>query len=136
MNSPLRIFARRFLITACLLGALAVAFGAFGAHGLRHHLASLGRTDTFETAVRYHFYHAFALLALGILLLNIEHRYLIWAGRCLVAGTILFSGSLYTLCINASLSYFGTLTPVGGLFLIAGWLLMLFGVAASLKAAR
>ena len=120
--------AKKYLTIAGISGALAVAIGAFGAHGLKAHLQALGRTDTFETAVKYHFYHTFALLAVGILMLKLDSKYLVWAANGFVTGIILFSGSLYVLCIGMELSYFGTVTPVGGLFLIAAWVLTVISV--------
>ena len=101
--------------------------GAFGAHALKNMLESSGRAETFETAVKYQFYHALALLALGILMLNVKHEMLNYAGYSFLIGTIIFSGSLYALCLTG-ITKFGMITPIGGLFLIAGWALLLSGV--------
>lgn len=107
---------------AAVLGGLAVAFGAFGAHGLKERLA--GNMEIFETAVRYHFYHALVLLALGFA------PPALWSGRlapaaawALVFGVLLFSGSLYALALT-NIRWLGAITPIGGLGFIAGWALI------------
>lgn len=119
---------RWFLITASLIGALSVALGAFAAHGLKQVLPADAVT-VFETGVRYQFYHAFALLAAGILYEKYPGALLQWAGNCFQLGIILFSGSLYALtALKASetigITKIGLITPFGGLFFIAGWILM------------
>jgi uncharacterized membrane protein YgdD (TMEM256/DUF423 family) len=119
---------RWFLITASLIGALSVALGAFAAHSLRQ-LATADTVAIFETGVRYQFYHAFALLAVAILYEKYPGSLLQWAGNCFQIGIILFSGSLYLLtALKAAdavgVSKIGILTPFGGLFFIAGWILM------------
>lgn len=119
---------RWFLITASLIGALSVALGAFAAHGLKQVLPA-DAVAIFETGVRYQFYHAFALLAAGILYEKYPGALLQWAGNCFQLGIVLFSGSLYALtALKASeavgVSKIGLITPFGGLFFIAGWILM------------
>ena len=116
-----------FLITGALFGGLAVAIGAFGAHALKNLLESSGRTETFETAVKYQFYHALALVLLGILMFNLKHVHFHYAGYSFAIGTIIFSGSLYVLCLTG-ITKFGMITPIGGLFLIAGWIFLLRGI--------
>ena len=116
-----------FLIIGSISGGLAVMIGAFGAHALKTLLESRGRVETFETAVKYQFYHALALLALGILMLNLKHEMFNYAGYSFLIGTIIFSGSLYALCLTG-ITKFGMITPIGGLFLIAGWALLMTGV--------
>ena len=107
------------------LGALGVGIGAFGAHGLRKMLEETGRFDTFETAVRYQFYHTLALLAVGILLaLRPDIRGLSLTAWLFLGGILLFSGSLYTLCFTG-ITKMGAVAPIGGLLLIAGWLRLL-----------
>jgi len=83
--------------TAALLGAVSVALGAFGAHGLKKMLDLQGLA-VFETAVRYQFYHVFSLLAVGILYRDFPGRMMKSAGLFFIAGMVLFSGSLYLLC--------------------------------------
>lgn len=112
------------------MGALSVALGAFAAHGLKQ-LLSPDLLQTFETAVRYQFYHVFALLATGIVYKDFADKKLIWAGRLFITGILLFSGSLYLLCFvkHAGLGFgwIGAITPFGGAAFIAGWI-MLFAV--------
>ena len=119
---------RWFLITASLIGALSVALGAFAAHGLKQ-IVPADTVAVFETGVRYQFYHAFALLAVAILYEKYTGSLLQWAGNCFQIGIILFSGSLYVLTAlkatdTVGVSKIGILTPFGGLFFIAGWILM------------
>jgi uncharacterized membrane protein YgdD (TMEM256/DUF423 family) len=117
--------ARLILQLAALLGGLGVAIGAFGAHGLRKMLEETGRFDTFETAVRYQFYHTLALLAVGILLaVRPDIRGLNLTAWLFLGGILLFSGSLYTLCFTG-ITKMGAVAPIGGLLLIAGWLRLL-----------
>ena len=112
---------RLLIQLAALLGGLGVAVGAFGAHSLRPMLEASGRFDTFETAVRYQFYHALALLAAGVLwALRPELRGLGLTGSLWLGGVVLFSGSLYLLCFTG-ISKLGAVAPVGGLLLLAGW---------------
>ena len=120
--------ARNTLLAAGMSGALAVGLGAFGAHGLEQLLEESGRTDTFETAVKYHFYHSLLLLVFGFFRLQYPKMFhLTTAIHAVLAGIIIFSGSLYILCLT-NISWLGAITPVGGVLLIASWLL--FGVGA------
>jgi uncharacterized membrane protein YgdD (TMEM256/DUF423 family) len=121
---------RLILQLAALLGGLAVAIGAFGAHGLRPMLEASGRFDTFETAVRYQFYHTLALLAVGVLAVArpelrgpIGTTAALWLG-----GMLLFSGSLYLLCFTG-ITKLGAVAPIGGLLLIGGWVRLLLLVS-------
>ena len=121
-----------FLRWAALLGALAVGLGAFGAHGLKQ-FVTVETIGTFETGVRYQFYHAFALLAVGILYERFHIKWLRYAGNCFLIGILLFSGSLYILTAlkatdTVGLTGIGAITPIGGVFFIAGWLLLLAAV--------
>ena len=118
-----------FLRWAALLGALAVALGAFGAHGLKKYVPA-ETISTFETGVRYQFYHVFALLAVSIFYQYLPVKWLRYAGNCFLIGILLFSGSLYILTAlkateSIGMEKFGIITPVGGLFFIAGWLFLL-----------
>lgn len=116
-----------FLKTTALLGALSVAIGAFGAHGLKQILAA-DELQLVETAVRYQFYHVFALLAVGILYASFPSTLLQWAGRLFIAGIILFSGSLYLLCYvkhsELPLNWVGAITPLGGISFMLAWVLI------------
>jgi uncharacterized membrane protein YgdD (TMEM256/DUF423 family) len=113
--------ARRTLAVAGLLIALATALGAFGAHALKTHL-SQDKLQVYETAVRYHFVHALGLLAMGVLLRSLDGELLRWSAALVLAGILLFSGSLYLLTFGAP-RWVGIVTPVGGLALMAGWIL-------------
>ena len=114
------------LIMASVSGALAVGIGAFGAHGLSRLLEQNQRMGTFETAVQYHFYHTFALLAIGLLMDKFPGGHLTWAAYAMAAGILVFSGSLYALSLS-NVTKWGMITPIGGLLFIVGWLLI--GVA-------
>lgn len=118
---------KQILTIASILGFLAVAIGAFGAHALKPLLTENNRLDTFELAVRYHFYHVFALLAVGILASKINSKYLRPSAICFLTGILLFSGSLYFLAI-LNITLFAIATPFGGVFLLAGWGFLFYAV--------
>jgi uncharacterized membrane protein YgdD (TMEM256/DUF423 family) len=125
-----------FLLAGTLLSGLSVMIGAFGAHALRASLAATRRADTFETAVKYQFYHALALVTLGLFLYRTnstlsDTRLFHYAGYCFMGGVLVFSGSLYILCLT-NVGKWGAVTPIGGLLLIAGWALWAWGVASKL----
>ncbi len=115
-----------FLQAGALFGALSVALGAFGAHALKAMLTASGRLETYETAVKYQVYHALALVLVAILLQRSEgaEKLLSWSGYSFIAGILIFSGSLYVLCFTG-ITRFGAVTPIGGLLMIAGWILLL-----------
>ncbi|MBC7388207.1 MAG: DUF423 domain-containing protein [Opitutaceae bacterium] len=121
-----------FLLTASISGAISVMIGAFGAHGLRKFLEENGRMDTFETAVKYQFYHSLALFLLGILMFHVQHKFLEYAGYSYMLGMLIFSGSLYILCLSGY-RWLGAITPIGGLCLIAGWILIALAIGKSLS---
>lgn len=121
-----------FLITALLLGALSVGIGAFGAHGLKS-IVSERVLVTFETAVKYQFYHVFALLAMAILFKEFPGGWMLAAGWFFILGLLLFCGSLYMLCyvqatVQPGYKWLGPITPVGGLAFILGWICMAIAV--------
>lgn len=129
-----------FLITAAVFGALSVGLGAFGAHALKQ-IVPPESIATFETGVRYQFYHTFALLAVAILFETFPGRWLLSAGWLFILGIILFSGSLYMLTAlkagnTVGLKGIGVITPFGGLLFIAGWLSLLFGIMASANTSK
>ncbi|MBO9574003.1 MAG: DUF423 domain-containing protein [Chitinophagaceae bacterium] len=112
---------------------MAVILGAFGAHGLKQMLTP-EYISTFETGVRYHMYHVFALLAAGILYERFPDKLIIYAGYAFITGILLFSGSLYLLTLlkatdTVGLKGIGIITPFGGLFFIAGWICMALGIS-------
>ncbi len=118
---------RFFLVIGALSGALAVMLGAFGAHALRARL-SPELLDTFETGVRYQMYHALALLAIGFVISRSGPSTLLSAaGWLLIAGTLIFSGSLYLLAAT-NFKWLGEITPLGGVAFILGWLCLAFGL--------
>ncbi|WP_345053169.1 DUF423 domain-containing protein [Hymenobacter glaciei] len=120
--------ARLLLQLAGLFGALGVAIGAFGAHALHDTLVRAGRLDTFETAVRYQFYHTLALLAVGTLwAARPELRALGTTGALWAGGIVVFSGSLYALCFTG-ITKLGAVAPIGGLLLLGGWISLLLAV--------
>ncbi len=105
--------------------ALAVAIGAFGAHGLKPHLDTYG-LDIYKTANFYHFIHGIALFITLILGKNLSNKSLNGIFYIFILGIVLFSGSLYVLSLKSILSsipgWFGAITPLGGLCFIAGWI--------------
>jgi uncharacterized membrane protein YgdD (TMEM256/DUF423 family) len=120
--------ARLALTLASLLACVAVAFGAFGAHALRSKLAP-DMQAVWQTAVLYHGWHALALLGVGLLILHFPDRAgFAWAGWLFVAGIALFSGSLYALALTG-VKNFGAVTPIGGIALLIGWLVVAWTVA-------
>jgi uncharacterized membrane protein YgdD (TMEM256/DUF423 family) len=118
--------SKTILMTASVFLALAVALGAFGAHGLKPHL-STEMIQTYKTGVEYHFYHALGLLLIGVLAVSFPSDLLKWAAIFLAAGIVLFSGSLYVLAVTG-IKVLGAITPLGGLSFIAGWVLLLVAV--------
>ena len=115
---------------AGISGALAVILGAFGAHTLKQHL-SPEQLQTFETGVRYHFYHSIALLGCGIFQVMGFQKQVKVSAYLFLAGNLFFSGSVYLLATRNLLhienwSFLGPVTPIGGLFFIAGWLSLAF----------
>ncbi|HVB03603.1 MAG TPA: DUF423 domain-containing protein [Chitinophagaceae bacterium] len=123
---------KHYISAAAALGALAVLAGAFGAHALKQQV-NADTLHIYETGVRYQFYHVFALLATGMLARFYPGRALDVAGRCFIAGILLFSGSLYLMVgIRIFHGYFppivGLLTPIGGVLLIAGWISLFIGI--------
>jgi len=98
---------------------IAVALGAFGAHGLRARIVP-DMLTTFEIGVRYQIYHALALLAVGAIAGRLPTGAVSAAGWLFVAGTVIFSGSLYTLALTGQ-RWLGAVTPLGGLAFLAGW---------------
>lgn len=111
---------RLWLTIGALYGFLGVAFGAFGAHALRARL-SADALAIWKTAVEYQFYHALALLLVGLWIAQQPARALNVAGICFALGTLLFSGSLYVLALSG-VRVLGAITPFGGLLFLLGWL--------------
>jgi uncharacterized membrane protein YgdD (TMEM256/DUF423 family) len=125
---------KRFLSISFLLGAAAVALGAFGAHALKE-MVDERAIQTYQTAVQYHFYHLFALALTGLLLKAGPNVWFKRAGYLFISGIIVFSGSLYSMTFLKAASvegvqWLGAITPLGGVCFIAGWLLLLVGLKA------
>jgi uncharacterized membrane protein YgdD (TMEM256/DUF423 family) len=113
---------RTFLFVGAVMGFVGVALGAFGAHGLRGRL-SPEMLAIFETGVRYHMYHALALVATAAVMTKLDGRAVVAAGWCFTAGIFIFSGSLYALALSG-VTVLGAITPIGGLAFLAGWILL------------
>lgn len=116
-----------FIMAGSVTGLLGVALGAFGAHALKNFLESTQRTETFETAVKYMFYHSFALILVGILQKEFPVSTLNTAGWSFLIGIIIFSGSLFALCASG-IKILGAVTPIGGVAMIVGWALLFWSV--------
>lgn len=120
------------MILGALLIVIGIVFGAFGAHALKEVL-SPERLVSFETGVRYQMYHGLAILILGVA----ENKIVIskWSKRLMLAGVILFSGSIYLLAVQdllgISMKFLGPITPVGGVLLIVSWVLILINLIQS-----
>lgn len=110
---------RTFFAVGCVSALLAVGLGAFGAHALKARLAP-DMLAIFEVGVRYHMYHALALLAVAWACTRWPGGAPVAAGWLFIAGTLLFSGSLYALALTG-IRWLGAITPLGGLAFIVGW---------------
>jgi uncharacterized membrane protein YgdD (TMEM256/DUF423 family) len=119
---------RVFFAVGCLSAAVAVTLGAFGAHGLRGRLVP-DMLLTFEIGVRYQMYHALALVAVGLALPRWPMPAIALAGWLFIAGTLVFSGSLYALSLSGQ-RWLGAVTPVGGAAFIAGWIVLAWALWA------
>ncbi len=121
-----------WLRLGAMLGGLAVAAGAFGAHGLKDRMDARA-LEVFETAAKYQMYHALALLAVGLLaLMGRTGASLSFAGWSFLIGTLIFSGTLYALALTG-IRWLGAITPIGGVFLILGWLALAVAAGAGPK---
>ncbi len=121
------INARQTIAIASFSGMIAVMLGAFGAHALKSILTQYDRLETYELAVRYQFYHTLALLAIGLFMERISGKSIRVSAVAMIVGIILFSGSLYVLALfNITAVVF--VTPVGGVFLICGWVMLFYSV--------
>jgi len=116
--------AKYFLVTGALNAMASVMLGAFGAHGLKDKLSSQAMT-TFQTGVEYHFYHSLGLLVVGLIITQLPISGIKLTGWLMIAGIILFSGSLYLLALTG-IRQLGMITPIGGICFIAAWGLLAF----------
>lgn len=117
---------RLFFGVGALSALISVAAGAFGAHALRARLTP-ELLAVFETAARYQMYHALGLLAVAWATTRWPGALPVWAGWLFVAGTVLFSGSLYILALTGT-PWWGAVTPLGGVAFLAGWLCLVLAV--------
>ncbi|MER3319273.1 MAG: DUF423 domain-containing protein [Allomuricauda sp.] len=121
-------------LMGALFGLLSVVFGAFGAHALKKKLTP-ELLQGFETGVKYQMYHAIVLLVLGFNL-GFDKPLDSWIVNCFIFGTLLFSFSIYALCLGAAKGnkprFLGPVTPIGGLLLVAGWALLLYSFVSNL----
>jgi uncharacterized membrane protein YgdD (TMEM256/DUF423 family) len=118
---------RLWLLLGAAYGFIAVALGAFGAHALKQKL-SAEMLAVWRTAVEYQFYHALALLLLGLLARQMPAVSFNVAGACFSAGVLLFSGSLYALALS-DIRMLGAVTPLGGLLFLTGWIFLGWTIA-------
>jgi uncharacterized membrane protein YgdD (TMEM256/DUF423 family) len=126
------------LAAGAIFAAMGVALGAFGAHGLQNVTSDEKIIHGYQTGVEYQLWHAFALFVTGILARDIQGPWLKRAAFCFVAGIVLFSGSLYLLTFlkiqeSSLVKIAGPITPLGGLFFIAGWIFLLTAVLSNKK---
>lgn len=111
--------AKMFCIIGSINVGLAVLMGAFGAHGLKEKISER-MLDVFHTGVAYHMYHALGLFAVAFVAQHVNHGMVRWSGWLMLAGIILFSGSLYLLSLSG-IKWLGAITPVGGTLFIVAW---------------
>jgi uncharacterized membrane protein YgdD (TMEM256/DUF423 family) len=120
------------VLWAVVLGGVGVGLGAFGAHALRRRVPD-DRLAIFETGVRYQMYHALALFGVASVAARLPGSIVpAVTAWCFVAGTLLFSGSLYLLAVTGRRS-FGAVTPLGGLAFVVGWTLLLVALVRALS---
>jgi uncharacterized membrane protein YgdD (TMEM256/DUF423 family) len=117
---------RFFFVAGSLLAFLAVALGAFAAHGLKNRLAP-DMFNIFEVGVRYHMYHALALLAVAWASSRWSENSINLAGWAFIFGILVFSGSLYILSVTG-IRWLGAITPIGGVGFLIGWILLIWAV--------
>ena len=118
---------KTILLIASALGAVAVMLGAFGAHSFKSILEANGTLETFNTAVKYHFFHTLAMILVALLMDRYASKLLEYSAISMLAGIVLFSGSLYILALSG-VTKWGVLAPFGGLAFIVGWVLLFAGV--------
>lgn len=128
---------RTALATGIIFAALGIVLGAFGAHALKQILET-DQLQVFETGVRYQMYHSFALICSGILYSYFSFPQVKVASLFFILGILLFSGSLYALVLlkasgTVGLTGVGILTPIGGLFFILGWIILLMAILKKSK---
>jgi uncharacterized membrane protein YgdD (TMEM256/DUF423 family) len=123
---------KTFLSLGALFGGIAVALGAFGAHGLKK-IVSTDVVSVFQTGVQYQMYHTLALLVIAIVYERLPNKWIKWSGHLFSFGILFFSGSLYLITAlkaeeRPTPALIGAITPIGGLLFILGWLSFLIGL--------
>jgi uncharacterized membrane protein YgdD (TMEM256/DUF423 family) len=131
---PTKCMANIFIFFSALYGFIGVALGAYGAHKLKPYLNKINKFETYQTAVEYQFYHTCALLFVALLMSqpNQQIKCLQGAGILFAVGILIFSGSLYMLCLTNN-NKWGMLTPFGGMFFLIGWVMLGLSVFSSNK---
>jgi len=118
---------RIFLMLGAINAFLCVAFGAFGAHGLKQSLSAEMLT-VYQTGVQYHFYHSLGLIIVGLVLLHFPRsKSVLLSGWLMLGGIALFSASLYALSLTG-IRALGMITPLGGISFLSAWLLLTYGI--------
>lgn len=117
---------KQILVMGAVFMALTVLLGAFGAHALKKVLSS-DMLAIYQTAVQYQFYHSLGLLVVGTIGLHYPPKWIRWSGIFLMAGIVLFSGSLYVLAFSG-IKAFGAITPIGGVSFVIGWVMLVVGI--------
>ena len=117
---------KTILVIASASAGLSVILGAFAAHGLKSRLPE-NPLSAFETGVQYQMYHSLALILIALLYRQFLHQAMLWSAYTMLAGVLLFSGSLYFLALTR-ISMFGPITPLGGLCLIVAWFMLAYAV--------
>jgi uncharacterized membrane protein YgdD (TMEM256/DUF423 family) len=118
---------KKILLAGTVLMALAVLLGAFGAHALKKSL-SPEMLAVYTTGVEYQFYHSLGLLLIGLVGFHLPSKWVRWSGALLIAGIVLFSGSLYVISLTG-IKGLGIITPVGGISFVAGWICLAIGIS-------
>lgn len=118
---------QKILLSGAVFMALGVLLGAFGAHALKAQL-SPEMLQVYKTGVEYQFYHALGLLFIGSIGFRMDSKWMRRSGIFLIAGILLFSGSLYAMVLS-DLKILGAITPLGGLSFVAGWVSLAVGIA-------
>ncbi|MBV7505136.1 DUF423 domain-containing protein [Bacillus sp. sid0103] len=123
---------KTFIIVGAINAFMAVALGAFGAHGLKDKLDA-HYLDIWKTGVTYQMFHAIGILVVGLLIDKVAAAspQFTWSGWLMLAGIILFSGSLYVLSLT-KIGILGAITPIGGVCFLAAWILMIVGAVKHL----
>ena len=126
--------AKKALVLGTALLALAVLIGAFGAHGLKN-MVEAEKLVTFETGVRYHFYHGFGIILLGLIQQNFQNLKLhvpLWS---FLVGTLLFSFNCYFYVLTG-MKIFAMIVPIGGLLFVLGWVVLAFRISKISQGAK